>query len=336
MKCLGFLTLVIIFLSGCSSSTNQLPYSTGSSREITVVVKSEDWINKTRLALENIFCDTLEALPRPERNFDLLMVQEKLFNRLYQKNGNVLLFSIDDSVTNNQVLVHKNKWSRGQLVINVHSSSLHGALNELSKQGDSFKNLFLEAAIDRDQQYFRSAGTGLDTFIVNQHKVSGFLKPGAILAKNEIDFFWYKWESEMMKGGFEHQVSQNLLVYYEPYTDASQLSLNYLLSRRDSVLKRHVPGNSEGSYLSTSYRLFRPFEEEVLLNGEYAKVIQGLWRAEGGMNMGGPFLALHKIDTIRNRLLSIEGFVYAPQFEKREFLQQLEAVAKGIEVSVTN
>ncbi len=42
--------------------------------------------------------------------------------------------------------------------------------------------------------------------------------------------------------------------------------------------------------------------------------------------MGGPFISLSTFDKERNRIVTVEGFVYAPKFDKRNYLRQVEAI----------
>ena len=52
--------------------------------------------------------------------------------------------------------------------------------------------------------------------------------------------------------------------------------------------------------------------------------MRGLWRVEGDM-MGGPFVSLARLDEQNNRVIVAEGFVYAPETEKRNYIRRIEA-----------
>jgi DNA primase large subunit len=41
--------------------------------------------------------------------------------------------------------------------------------------------------------------------------------------------------------------------------------------------------------------------------------------------MGGPFISYSQVDTKKNLVVVVEGFVYAPKKEKRELIRELEA-----------
>ena len=42
--------------------------------------------------------------------------------------------------------------------------------------------------------------------------------------------------------------------------------------------------------------------------------------------MGGPFVSLTTLDKKRNRVVTIEGYVFAPKFKKRDYIKEVEAI----------
>ena len=64
--------------------------------------------------------------------------------------------------------------------------------------------------------------------------------------------------------------------------------------------------------------------QAITLQGKYCGVMRGLWRVQGDM-MGGPFVSHTRLDEQNNRVIVVEGFVYAPETEKRNFIRRIEA-----------
>jgi uncharacterized membrane protein YcgQ (UPF0703/DUF1980 family) len=65
--------------------------------------------------------------------------------------------------------------------------------------------------------------------------------------------------------------------------------------------------------------------KEYTYKDEYTAELRGLWYTDHDF-MGGPFVSLSKVDEINGRIVTIEGFVYAPKTSKRNYVAQLEAV----------
>ena len=52
--------------------------------------------------------------------------------------------------------------------------------------------------------------------------------------------------------------------------------------------------------------------------------MRGLWKMVGDM-MGGPFVSHARLDEKNQRVVVAEGFVYAPETDKRNFIRRIEA-----------
>jgi len=60
-------------------------------------------------------------------------------------------------------------------------------------------------------------------------------------------------------------------------------------------------------------------------NGQYMVEMRGLWRTEKAF-MGGPFISHTMLDEQRNRVVTVDGFVYAPSLDKRLYVREIEAI----------
>ena len=81
----------------------------------------------------------------------------------------------------------------------------------------------------------------------------------------------------------------------------------------------------------TTERNFPINFNEFLLNDNYIAEMRGLWKLVGDY-MGGPFISISTVDEKRNRIITIDGYVYAPKFNKRNYLRQVEAILYSLEI----
>ena len=83
-----------------------------------------------------------------------------------------------------------------------------------------------------------------------------------------------------------------------------------------------MQGEKEGQYMVTE----RHAIGEKHKNGKdgYIYEVRGLWEMENDM-MGGPFISYSQVDTEKNLVVVVEGFVYAPKKDKRELIREMEA-----------
>ena len=60
--------------------------------------------------------------------------------------------------------------------------------------------------------------------------------------------------------------------------------------------------------------------------GQYVAELRGLWKIYNGEAMGGPFVSHTQVDTVLQRVLTTEVFLYASGQKKRNSLRKAEAI----------
>ena len=86
-------------------------------------------------------------------------------------------------------------------------------------------------------------------------------------------------------------------------------------------MQRNIPGSEPDMYVQTDtlYTSVKP----IMVHGKYAFESRGLWfmRNDG---MGGPFVSHSRVDEKNNRVVTVEGFVFAPEKMKRGLMRRME------------
>jgi hypothetical protein len=72
--------------------------------------------------------------------------------------------------------------------------------------------------------------------------------------------------------------------------------------------------------------------KNINLNGDFAFEVKGWWDLQNG-TMGGPFVSVAYVDEARNRVIVVDGFVFGPNFNKRRFIKELEAICLSIKAT---
>lgn len=115
---------------------------------------------------------------------------------------------------------------------------------------------------------------------------------------------------------------QNIVIYSYPYATEKVFRRGVYIALRDSFMKANIPGGKPNQYMATDKD--HVDVKNITVRGEFAQEARGLWHMENDA-MGGPFVAHSMIDTINNRVIVAEGFVYAPDKMKRTMIRRLEA-----------
>ncbi len=126
-----------------------------------------------------------------------------------------------------------------------------------------------------------------------------------------------------------------IYVYEEPYTGDEQFSRDYIIKRRNEILKRHLHGpdrkDSIPTYVTTDSVNVKLFSKEIDLNGFRAIETRGWWEMENEF-FGGPFLSYTIHCPSLNKVVTIEGNIFAPSKDKQQLIRTIALTASTFEV----
>lgn len=325
---MSFKTLFVVliatfsFLYSCDEANERiLPSVSGKSGELLVVLDSSYWNNQTGEALKNAFTQAKVGLPQAEASFNLINVPHRAFASILQTNRNIIMIGIN-AKEKATISIKKDVWSDGQLVVTILANNDKNAAEIIKKNAANLLDYFNEKENERLQKKYKTNAHSKNAkAIKEQLNLTLQIDDLFYIAKTDTNFIWLR--KEMSVG--EHPISQGFLIYTYPYNSDSTFNVNVLTAKRNAVTKKQVPGGADGSYMET-FSEYIPREREINFKGIYAKELRGLWQMNGDF-MGGPFVSYTMIDEQRNRVITIDGYVYAPHFDKREYLRELEALA---------
>lgn len=316
MRFLCFSMLICLITLGACSSGAVMTQATGFAYEVVVVMDQDQWKGEAGEAIKGDLTASIAGLPQSEPTLKVTYVQPKDFNGLLRYVRNILVVTIDPSVyTKTSLAYEADRWAQNQVVVTLRSPDVEAILAYLA-EGHTLSDFFVKVEMRRAISQLKDSYSTLvmdklkDQFGVMLNAPSNFT-----YYKDTTDFFW---SSNNANTG-----RMDLVVYSFPYTDPNTFTADYLVAKRDSVMKANLPGSFPGSYVQTEKRAGVDYQP-ITLNGKYCGVMRGLWRVQGDM-MGGPFVSHTRLDEQNNRVVVAEGFVYAPETEKRNFIRRIEA-----------
>ena len=141
-------------------------------------------------------------------------------------------------------------------------------------------------------------------------------------------------ETKKMRNYF-HDVFQGIFISVEPYLDENQWTLDYRIQQRNKMLKK-IPLEKSGAFMFTLFKdpyfygeFYDPSVKVLEFNGQYALEIKGIFQSEG-IQFGGQFISLTILHPNQRDLITLDTYLYAPQFGKREYLRELEAMIYSV------
>ncbi len=345
-----FITLLILSACGGKSNTSgkkSLPHSIGNMGELIVAADDKLFEGTMREALDSVL-----DVPQPyffniEGYFRVKDTRPALFKEVTKSYHTLWIVKVEGDNFDTRTLpspydklsdslqkindsipvrtyLKKNIWAYPQQVLFIYAKS-HAALynffvsNRKMLLSQTLK-MEMESGVvkmeaDRQDTISQFLGDkfGFSLAVPEKFRIAKYEE-----ASNKRKFAWIRRETP--------NIGQSIIVYTQPYTDTLQLVPEEIVLSRDSVTEMHIPGGAEGSFMTTE--LSFPFYNNVMeFAGMYAVQMRALWRTENDF-MGGPFYSITMVDTKHKQLLTVEGFVYCPRYDKTQYIRQLEAIIK--------
>ena len=333
------------------------PESSGGEFEVLVINDKIRRDSALQKAIGAVFREPYPALPQPEAWFRPAFVNAEGFNKLHRRHKSVLLLSVipndkrtnrvaSDNVFSQQTLQGmanergislRHKWdvhAEPQLIMMVTAPSREGLLQNLDKYRSTILERFnqQETRVMENKVYSGGTHKGL---IDELQKRAGyyFLVPSGY--DKERAFFDPDEEARLRKAGINHfawyslgtdETVSNVMAYDKPYKGDS-LSRKKLLKIRNQVTKQFVEGAKKNAYMAIEDRYTDVpliFEKQTI-NDRMVYTLKGLWRMKNDF-MGGPFRLYAIPDKANDRIVFIDGFVYAAGEDKKPLMKRVEAI----------
>ena len=317
-KLLLLATLAVLF-NACISNDRTLPAVTGSQFELLIVVNDTAWNSEVGKELFRIFAQETPSLPQPEPLMDVKQCNHVEFSDLLKPSRNILMVNISNKYTTTKIRYSKDRWSYPQTVVRITAPDDSTLLKSLKQYELPLQDYFIASERDRQIRFYKDyINAKAQGEIEKQFGIIVNVPQGISKSVQKKDFYWITND--------QAGVRQDIIVYSYPYTDKKMFSKEALIAKRDSILKANIPGELKGSFMGTETKYADPEFREIWVNKAYCAELRGLWKMFNGASMGGPFYSHSRLDEVNQRIVTVEGFVFAPGKKKRNPMRQLEAV----------
>ncbi len=323
MKKLALVSILFSLLISCSSGESKLvlQHSAGQVNQLLVVMNAKLWQGKEGDVLREVTGEEVLGLPQTEPQFKVNQISPSVFKNLFKTQRNILMVGLGKE---NGFIVKKDVYASPQVVVSIvgkNKEDLIRIINEnRQKIITSFKNEDIKLLQKKNRKSLFDTSK-LKTF--NEIGVSLEIPFKFKLVDDTGDFLW-------MRRRIKQGQSMNIIVYELPIKSLDDEQGKNIVSVRDTIGKKHIPGQYDGTYLITE-QAYSPHIFNVELNGKKAFETRGKWEVKGDF-MAGPFLNYTVVDKSNNRLVVVEGFAYAPATNKRDYMFELEAILKTLKI----
>mgnify|MGYP000604444374 CR=1 FL=1 len=337
MKKLLFIALFFSFINCGEEENTEIykPSAIGTQGIVNIVMDNVLWEGRLGEIVKDKIAPMIEYYPNQEYLFDLIHSTKKEFNMSSKKQRNIIEFTLNKSENIEPNLTYSSDiWASGQSIIKIIGRNQQDLYDLFISHSQEIQDHFMKLEIEQLKSNLMSSPNYLaKKQLLDSHNLSLTVPVDMSLIINNSTFAAF----EQIRLVSEKQtnpgdVQQFVIVYHYPYTDKNQLTKEYLLNKRDSITKQYFRGVGDDSYMITAPDSLVPsFEKEVLFKGNYAFEIRGLYSMVNDFR-GGPFVNISVIDEARKRIITIEGHVFAPKFNKRSYMMELETILNTLTV----
>jgi hypothetical protein len=320
MKNYIIILILSIFAISCSKkqSKSLKPIINGRAGEVLVVMEEsikKDTAGKTILHLLN---QPYLGLPQDEPVFDYLTTPPQYFTSQLKQFRNIIIVEKDPQASHDTINFTESFWAREQALVKITARS-EKAIQEIAHRNEiKIISFFNRAERNRIITFNKSTNySTLTSEIRDQWGISIVIPTGYNKNKSSNNFTWISQETPT--------TSQGLMIYGFKHVGEGTFSKEFLLNKRDSLLRYNIEGPVPGSFMKTELKADLIYKAETV-NGTEVAEIRGLWKTEG-YAMGGPFILRAYYNKETGNVVVTDGYVYFPDKpEKRNMIRQLEAI----------
>lgn len=314
----------LLVLTGCKNSNkrNLLPNVSGKAGEVLIVIERADWEADLGVAIREALAGDTPYLAQREPLFELSNVPPGSFSSLFKVHRNLFLVNINPQNVNNGIVYKNNVWAHPQALVQLSAADAAQAVALFKESADRIAEFFEQSERDRiianaklyEERALQEPVQTVTGGIL--HFPSGYR-----CRKHTDDFVWIADEKQY--------TNQTVLVYKYPVTGPDVFTLENIIRQRNEVMQANVPGMFEGSYMTTSTAQ-EPTARSLRYHGRDFMETRGFWEVHGDF-MGGPFVSHSFYSQDGKDIIVLEAFVFAPRYDKRQYLRQVESLLYSFE-----
>lgn len=326
-RILTYLTALaaIVCLAACSNGSSHkslLPSVSGKAGEVIVVIEKADWEGALGNEVREVLAMDCPWLYVKEPLYSLVNVAPGGFADLFKVHRNIVLFQIDPQVAQSGVFLKNDVWASPQCVVQISAPDAETALSLFQEKEETVTSALEQAERDRvihNTLLYEERPIAEQVMQVmggSPHFPSGYK-----LKKKTDDFVWIEDQKQY--------TTQGVLIYKYPALAEDNFTLDNIIAKRNEILKNNVPGMFENTYMTTAEYITPTVDFIKYKNRDFAQT-RGYWEVYNDY-MGGPFVSHSFYSRDGSEIIVLDAYVYAPRYDKRQYLRQVESLLYSFE-----
>ncbi len=326
LRYLPAIAATVLALASCNQKKVQkvlLPNISGKAGEVIVVIGKDAWEGSVGTVIRDTLAADCPFLPQAEPLYTLVNVAPAGFTNLFKVHRNIVLVNIDPNVVEPGVVFRQDVWAAPQIVIGINAPNGETAAALFKENSQKIVTSLEQAERDR----VISNAKRFEERAINQpliDLVGGMLHfpSGYQVKARNPEFVWVTYAPQYTQ--------QSVLVFKYPVVgDENMMSRESLITNINNMLMRNVPGMFDNTYMTIAPAV-QPSVKYMKYKGLDFAEVRGLWDVHNDY-MGGPFVAHAFYSRDGKEMIVALAFVYAPKYDKRHYLRQVESILYSFE-----
>lgn len=322
MKKFIFLIFVMTAVSCGGNQKALLPNVSGKAGEVIIAMDKDNWEGELGNDVRYILGGDTPYLAQKEPLFNLVNVSPTGFRDLFRVHRNIVIFNVDTDLEEAKIVYRNDLWARPQCVIEVSAPDSKSLCRLFGENSANISNAIEQAERDRiianSKKYEE---TSIAKAVRERIGGSPHFPSGYKLKKMTDDFIWIADDKQYS--------TQGVFIYWYPASPKENFSKDNITAYRNAFLKDNVPGMFDNTWMITS-TFIEPTTEFISFRGRQFAQTRGFWEVQNDF-MGGPFVSHSFYSRDGKDIIVLEAWVYAPKYDKRQYLRQVESILFSFE-----
>ena len=291
--------------------------SIGIASEVLVIMDKNVWPQDIQDSVRRLLSIPQPCLNQNEPMFDVLLLDEQFFQADKQRHYNIVHFiaTQDDSAT---CEISKGIYANPQVYVEVKGKDMYACLQAFTDQQYEVRTALYENDIRKIQSAYEAIlNVELQRRIKDKFGILLTVPKDYSVAREGEDFLWISYRTA---------VNDRFVMIYR--SDSTIITKESMINDRNNFCHKFIEGENDSIHPVVTRLANLPETRPMQLGSKIGMEMRGLWETENDY-MGGPFYHFSYVNA-ENKCISVDGFVYAPNEGKRNYLRQVEAIVKSV------
>lgn len=315
-----YLLIAVFFFSCNEKKTKRTTETSGKINSVSVIVDDQLWNGEVGDSIRNKFASPVLGLPQEEPIFSLTQYPVKLLEGFMSNSRNIIVIKRESK---SQFRIVENEYANPQIVVHISGKTVQEIQDTIQANDSIITRKFKNSEIKILQQQIKEDSVTDTEKITEKFRLKIAIPTKYKMVMSGKNFLWYK--KEITSGNL------SLVFYQIPYSSIKDNGneISRITKIRDSIGRIYIHGAVPKTRMVTETS-YSPYFAKIKIAGRNSFETKGNWELERDF-MSGPFINYAILDKKNNRIVVIEGFVYAPSKQKRDLMFELEAIIKSVQ-----